>query len=78
MDVEIIANNFPSETIMYPVYLIWQTKLSQQFHTMISSLDVIIVVINYASHQLTLGKKMVHLPKLPHMAKMYSQLPDLG
>lgn len=45
---------------------------------MISSLDARTVATNYASHQLTLGKKTVYLPKLPHMAKMYSQLPDLG
>jgi hypothetical protein len=45
---------------------------------MFSSLDSKIVATNYANCQLTLGKKTVYLPKLPHMAKMYSQLPDLG
>jgi hypothetical protein len=37
-----------------------------------------IVAINYASHQLTLRKKTVYWLKLPHMVKMYNQLPNLG
>jgi len=45
---------------------------------MISSLDAKTVVTNYASCWLALGKKTIYLPKLPHMAKMYSQLPNLG
>jgi hypothetical protein len=45
---------------------------------MFSSLDARIVATNYANWQLTQGKKTFYLPKLPHMAKMYSQLPNLG
>jgi len=45
---------------------------------MFSSLDARIVATNYANCQLILGKKTVYLLKLPHMAKMYSQLLNLG